>query len=71
VWQADAEPTVAQMTAAEKTEHTSSDVLNRWREFKNTDLSALNRVLRQSQAPEIEVEAEPHSTESGVDLDEE
>jgi photosystem II stability/assembly factor-like uncharacterized protein len=71
VWQADAEPTSSQLKAAEKAEHESSEVFTRWRELKNSDVPALNRVLRQSQIPEVKIEAEPHSTESGVDLDEE
>jgi len=71
IWQADAEPTSSQVKAAEKTEHESTEVLTRWRELKNTDVPALNKVLRQSQAPELKIETEPHSIESGVDLDEE
>jgi hypothetical protein len=71
IWQADAEPTSSQVKAAEKTEHESTEALTRWRELKNSDLPALNNVLRQSHAPEIKIETEPHSIESGVDLDEE
>jgi photosystem II stability/assembly factor-like uncharacterized protein len=71
VWQADAEPTTSQTVVIAKTEHAIPDVLNHWKEFRNTDLPALNRLLRQSQLPEIQLEAEPHSIESGVDLDEE
>jgi len=54
-----------------QTENESTEVLTRWRELKNTDVPALNQVLRHSQAPEIKFETEPHSIESGVDLDEE
>jgi len=71
IWQADAQPTAAQMEAAEKTEHTTADVLNRWRELKNSDVPALNHVLRQSQTPEIQIETDPHSHDTGVDMDEE
>ena len=49
IWQADAEPTSAQMEALATTEHDSTDVLKRWNEFKNSDLPALNRVLRESE----------------------
>ena len=71
VWQADAEPTSSQLKSAEKAGHESTEVLARWRELKNSDLPALNRVLQQSQVPEIKIDADVHSTESGVDLDEE
>jgi hypothetical protein len=70
VWQADAEPTSAQTAAADKTEHESADVLARWNQLKNSDVPALNRVLRQGQVPEVQIEASPPSIE-GVDLDEE
>ena len=43
VWQADAEPTSAQMEALSATEHDSADVLKRWNDFKNADLPALNQ----------------------------
>jgi hypothetical protein len=71
VWQADAEPTSSQTETIAKTEHAIPDVLHRWKEFKSRDLPEMNRVLHQSQLPEIQIEAEPHSIESGVDLDEE
>ena len=71
VWQADAEPTSAQMAAAEKAEQESSGVLARWRELKSSDVPTLNRVLRQSQTPEIQIEADPHPSDGGADLDEE
>jgi hypothetical protein len=57
VWQADAEPTSSQMEALASTEHDSADVLKRWNEFKNSDLPALNRQLRDSKAPEIQIES--------------
>jgi hypothetical protein len=67
VWQADAEPTSSQMEAIAATEHASADVLKRWNEFKSTDLPALNRVLRESKVPEIQLEANAHQEEPQVD----
>jgi len=67
VWQVDAEPTSAQVAAMEATEHNSADVLKRWSQFSNTDLPALNRRLRDSQVPEINVQADLTHEESGVD----
>jgi hypothetical protein len=67
IWQADAEPTAAQMTALSTTEHDSSDVLKRWSEFKGTDLPALNRLLRESKVPEVQLEADAHQDEPQVD----
>jgi hypothetical protein len=58
VWQADAEPTLSQMSAMETIERDSADVLKRWNEFKNSDLPALNRVLRESRIPEVQLEAD-------------
>jgi len=63
VWQVDAEPTTSQLQALETTDHDSAEVLKRWNEFKSTGLTALNRQLRQSQAPEISVEPDPHHDE--------
>ena len=59
VWQADAEPTAAQLQALATTDHDSADVLKRWDEFKSVDLPALNRQLRQAQAPEIHIDSDP------------
>jgi hypothetical protein len=67
VWQADAEPTSSQLEAIAATEHASADVLQRWTEFKNTDLPALNRVLRESKVPEIQLEANAHQEDPQVD----
>jgi len=63
VWQADAEPTSSQMEALATTERDSTVVLKRWSEFKNTDLPALNRVLRESKVPEVQVETDLHQEE--------
>jgi hypothetical protein len=67
VWQADAEPTSAQMEAFAATERDSADVLKRWNEFKNFDLPALNRGLRESKVPEVKLEANIQQEESQVD----
>ena len=67
VWQADAEPTSAQMEALSSTEHDSTEVLKRWNAFKDADLPALNRLLRESKVPEVQVEADLHPEEPQVD----
>jgi len=67
VWQADAEPTAPQMGVLAATERDTADVLKRWKDFKNTDLPALNRVLRESKVPEVKLEADLHQEESQVD----
>ena len=67
VWQADAEPTSAQMEALSATEHDSADVMKRWNDFKNSDLPALNRLLRESKVPEVQLEADLHPEEPQVD----
>jgi len=67
VWQVDAAPTVSQMEALAATEHDSTDVLKRWSEFKKTDFPALNRLLRESKVPELQLEADLHQDEPQVD----
>ena len=67
VWQPDAEPTSAQMEALSATEHDSADVMKRWNDFKNSDLPALNKTLRESKAPEVKLEADLHPEEPQVD----
>jgi hypothetical protein len=67
VWQADAEPTSSQTEAVAATEHDSADVLKRWIEFKNADLPGLNRLLRESKVPEVQLEADVHQEEPQVD----
>lgn len=66
VWQADAEPTSSQLEAAQAVEKNSADVLKRWNDFRSTDLPAMNRLLRESKAPEIHVET-VNNEEPGVD----
>ena len=67
VWQADAEPTSSQTEAVAATEHDSADVLKHWIEFKNADLPGLNRLLRESKVPEVQLEADVHQEEPQVD----
>src|SRR5215469_9405404 len=66
VWQADAAPTTPQMEAMNAVEHDSAEVMRRWSDFKNTDLPALNRLLRDSQVPEIKLpQGTPHEEVEG------
>jgi hypothetical protein len=67
VWQVDAEPTSSQTEALSAVEKDSGDVLKRWNEFKTTDLPALNRQLRESKVPEVQLEANIHQDEPQVD----
>jgi photosystem II stability/assembly factor-like uncharacterized protein len=67
IWQADAEPTSSQVEAMSGTEHDSADVLKKWSEFKGADLPALNRLLRESKIPEVQLDADLHQEESQVD----
>ena len=69
IWQPEAEPTAAQTEALQAIEKNSSEMLKRWNEFKNTDLPALNRRLRESQVPEINLKADTNHPE--IELDEE
>ncbi len=67
IWPADAEPTFAQTEALAATERDSTDVLKRWAEFKSGDLPALNRLLRESKIPEVQLGADLHQEEVQVD----
>ena len=67
VWQADAEPTSSQMEALSATERESADVLKRWAEFKSADMPALNRQLRESNIPEIQMELNIQGAEPQID----
>lgn len=67
IWQSDAEPTSAQMEALAPVERSSSDLLKRWNEFKNTDVPSLNRQLREAHAPEIEAEKDMRHDEMEMD----
>jgi photosystem II stability/assembly factor-like uncharacterized protein len=57
VWQVDAEPTTAQLQASATIDRDREDVMRRWNEFKQTDLPAMNRLLRQANIPEINPQA--------------
>jgi photosystem II stability/assembly factor-like uncharacterized protein len=67
VWQADAEPTVAQTEAIAATAHDAMDVTQRWDALKTSDLPALNRALRAATLPEIQIEADSHKEEAVMD----
>jgi FtsZ-binding cell division protein ZapB len=66
-WSVDAEPTSAQMEALDATERAATDLLKRWTDLKNTSVPELNRVLRESQAPEVRIEDHPPLVENAVD----
>jgi photosystem II stability/assembly factor-like uncharacterized protein len=67
IWQSDAEPTSAQMEALGAADRSSSDLLKRWNEFKGADLPALNRQLRASQVPEVELQKDIDHDETELD----
>jgi len=67
VWQADAEPTSSQMEALAVTGRDSAEILKRWSEFKSADLPALNRQLRESNAPEVQLESNIQGEEPQTD----
>jgi len=69
IWQVDAEPTSSQIAVLDAAERSAGDVMKRWKEWKTSSLAELNRVLRESHAPEVNVEAPPPQAE--VDVDEE
>ena len=46
---------------------TAADVMKRWNEFKSSDLPALNRQLREANAPEIQLESNLQSEEPQAD----
>jgi len=67
IWQADAEPTLAQSEAVAAVERDATDAMKRWETFKTTDLLALNRALRSANLPEIQVESDPQHEETLMD----
>jgi photosystem II stability/assembly factor-like uncharacterized protein len=69
VWQANSEPTAAQLTAAASAERDASEVMKRWKEFESTEMYALNGSLRQAHVPEIKPHAEFTQEDSDVDLE--
>jgi photosystem II stability/assembly factor-like uncharacterized protein len=67
VWQVDAAPTTAQSAPSAAAVRDASDVMKRWEAIKASDLPGLNRALRDSHLPELQIEANPHQEESGMD----
>jgi hypothetical protein len=67
IWSVDAEPTSAQMEALDATERAATDLLKRWTDLKTSAVPELNKVLRESQAPEVRIEDHPAQVESAVD----
>jgi hypothetical protein len=67
VWQVDAEPTSSQTAAISAIEQESAGVLKSWAEFKSNDLRELNRLLRESNVPEVRLEADLHLEEPQID----
>jgi hypothetical protein len=69
VGQSDAAPTAAQVNAAEDVEHNLSAVMKRWEEIKKTDLAALNRQLRSTNLPEINLESKAQADETQANME--
>jgi hypothetical protein len=67
VWQADAEPTAAQLEAAASTEHDSADVMKRWEQLKGTDLATLNQALGAAGLPALKIDVDLHRDEGAMD----
>jgi len=67
VWQVDAEPTSSQIEALAMVERDSSTLLMQWKEFKASDLPALNRLLHDSNVPEIKLDANIKADEAQGD----
>ena len=67
VWQADAEPTVPQTEAVAAAERDLKDVMARWNTLKSSDLPALNKSLRESNLPEVQVQADAAGPEMQSD----
>jgi hypothetical protein len=67
IWQADAEPTVAQSEAAAMAEHDATDLTQRWNALKTSGLPALNRALRAANLPEMQIESDARKDEALMD----
>jgi photosystem II stability/assembly factor-like uncharacterized protein len=67
VWQVDAAPTTAETEAAASVGRDAKQIMQRWQTFKSSDIPALNRLLRNSNLPEVKLAAAPHLEESGMD----
>jgi photosystem II stability/assembly factor-like uncharacterized protein len=67
VWQADAEPTLAQAEAIQTSDKQAAALLERWKTMKSSDLPALNRALRDANLPELKIEMEPRQDDAEMD----
>jgi photosystem II stability/assembly factor-like uncharacterized protein len=67
VGKADVTPTVAQNNGAEAVEQDAANLKKRWEDFKKTDVTALNDVLRGAGLPEVRVETNPQVSEQQGD----
>jgi len=67
IWQADAEPTIAQSEASDTSAHDTVDVIRRWELLKTSDLPVLNQVLHGAHLPEVQLELNPHQEDAGMD----
>jgi photosystem II stability/assembly factor-like uncharacterized protein len=65
--QVDAEPTSSQVEALSAVERDYVGLAQRWNEFKNSDLPALNRLLHDSNVPEIKLDADAKNEETQGD----
>ena len=67
VWQVDAEPPKAQSEAFVAVDRDAADVMKRWDTLKTKDLPALNRALHEVHLPEVQIDANPHKEDAGMD----
>jgi hypothetical protein len=63
MWQVDAEPTSSQMEALSEVDRDHASLSKQWREFKSSDLPALNRLLHDVNVPEIKVDTDAKNDE--------
>ncbi len=67
VGKADVTPTVAENDGTKTVEQDAANLKKRWEDFKKTDVTALNDVLRGAGLPELRVEANPQVSEQQGD----
>src|SRR5581483_11535159 len=67
VGQADAAPTIAQVTAANKTLSELSSMLAAWNQLKEQDLPSVNQQLKGAGLPELRLDLPPQQQEGGED----
>ncbi len=67
IWQADAEPTVAQALAAAILDRDFADVMRRWKTLRTTDLPVLNNALQGAKLPQLKVVSGFQTDETGMD----